>query len=681
MYSIGEVARARRRCSATVPKDGRPLKVARCMRVAIGMLLLTLLVLPVPTAVNAATYTIANGDVAGLIAAIAAANASGGATAINLAAGGVYTVTTANNASATGANGFPIITGNAQITINGNGATIQRSTAAGTPNFRFFTINSGATLQVNNLALLRAFVTGAASGSDGTGGAILNNGTLVVTNGDLEANGAFGTNGAAGTGSANGSPGGNANGGAIANAGTATITGSTFATNSTTGATGGAGNAGGKGGDASGGAIANSGTLTIINSTFTRNTAIGGVGGDSNGTVPGANGGNAHGGAIAFNTGSAIVTNVTITGNQTRAGDEGIGSPDGKKGTGTGGAIGLLAGSLTVTTTIIDSNQAGNSQASPYNNCSGTVAGNDGGHNLEYIPPVNPVIPPTCGFSASSPTLDVFTDPKLGSIGDNGGPTPTIALLAGSGAINTGGATCPSGIAADQRGQPRPQGSACDIGAFEYVATGNPTLNPASGPTTGGPVLFTGGLLQMGTVVTVNGANAPVDSVSADGRSLTAIVPPHAAGTVSAFAANPGHLVGPSTTFTYINAMTVISIGPTSGLTAGGSTVTLTGSGFGAPLTVTLGGNPCTQVVVVNSGLLTCTTPAGTGVVDVAVTKAGQTVLLPQAYTYGVIYPLPSVKPSASPPAGTPGPLPASRLATDQSSSSPPPPSPLPPRR
>jgi hypothetical protein len=56
-------------------------------------------------------------------------------------------------------------------------------------------------------------------------------------------------------------------------------------------------------------------------------------------------------------------------------------------------------------------------------------------------------------------------DPLLGPLGDNGGSTPTHALLDGSPAIDAGTSEgCP---ATDQRGVARPQGSACDIGSFE----------------------------------------------------------------------------------------------------------------------------------------------------------------------------------------------------------------------
>ncbi len=67
------------------------------------------------------------------------------------------------------------------------------------------------------------------------------------------------------------------------------------------------------------------------------------------------------------------------------------------------------------------------------------------------------------------------TDPQLGALQDNGGPTPTMALPSGSPAVDAGDdSNCP---AVDQRGIARPQGPHCDIGAFELVqATGGPAI-------------------------------------------------------------------------------------------------------------------------------------------------------------------------------------------------------------
>jgi hypothetical protein len=63
----------------------------------------------------------------------------------------------------------------------------------------------------------------------------------------------------------------------------------------------------------------------------------------------------------------------------------------------------------------------------------------------------------------------ITTTPNLGTLGNYGGATQTIPLLAGSSAIDTGNnATCAS---TDQRGVARPQGARCGIGAYELDTT------------------------------------------------------------------------------------------------------------------------------------------------------------------------------------------------------------------
>jgi uncharacterized delta-60 repeat protein len=78
--------------------------------------------------------------------------------------------------------------------------------------------------------------------------------------------------------------------------------------------------------------------------------------------------------------------------------------------------------------------------------------------------------------SFTSPSSRVNLDPQLAPLADNGGPTPTMALLPGSPAIDAGGD--PLAPATDQRGVPRPIGFASDIGAFEL----EPRLTLALGP-------------------------------------------------------------------------------------------------------------------------------------------------------------------------------------------------------
>jgi hypothetical protein len=75
------------------------------------------------------------------------------------------------------------------------------------------------------------------------------------------------------------------------------------------------------------------------------------------------------------------------------------------------------------------------------------------------------------------------SDPGTLTLADNGGPTLTMTLPPGSAAFDAADPSCD--VAADQRGVKRPQGSRCDIGAFELaVATPQPSSPPAP-PVTG----------------------------------------------------------------------------------------------------------------------------------------------------------------------------------------------------
>src|SRR5436190_20325352 len=86
---------------------------------------------------------------ADLIADINLANAAGGVNTITLsaAASSPYTLTGVNNTTQ-GANGLPVIAANDNLTIAGNGDTIERSTASVA--FRLFDVAAGATLSLQS---------------------------------------------------------------------------------------------------------------------------------------------------------------------------------------------------------------------------------------------------------------------------------------------------------------------------------------------------------------------------------------------------------------------------------------------------------------------------------------------------------------------------------------------------
>jgi uncharacterized repeat protein (TIGR01451 family) len=117
-----------------------------------------------------------------------------------------------------------------------------------------------------------------------------------------------------------------------------------------------------------------------------------------------------------------------------------------------GGGITNL-GNLTIRNSIVSNNVSDNVPG----NCFLVKALTSLGHNLESDN--------SCGFSAGGDLVD--TNPNLGLLADNGGPTQTHALLLPSKAINA----ATSCATLDQRGVSRPVASQCDIGAYEKVAS------------------------------------------------------------------------------------------------------------------------------------------------------------------------------------------------------------------
>jgi hypothetical protein len=220
-------------------------------------------------------------------------------------------------------------------------------------------------------------------------------------------------------------------------------------------------------GEAWGGGVVNTGTLTIRRSTVAKNAVVSGEG-------------YAGGGGIV-NSGRLVVTESTISHNRVRGQNGGVGG-----GIVNGFEYGCCgAGEVLLTASTITANETGgmyacldcerDGSAHTMTVRSSIVAGNgrdcvgvfaSGGHNLIGRPGRS-----CAGFrhgfardrvgSASDPI-----SPRLSPLADNGGPTLTHALRAGSPAIDHA-APGPCDTRRDQRGVARPQGDRCDIGAVE----------------------------------------------------------------------------------------------------------------------------------------------------------------------------------------------------------------------
>lgn len=150
------------------------------------------------------------------------------------------------------------------------------------------------------------------------------------------------------------------------------------------------------------------------------------------------------------------------------------------------------------------------------------------------------------------------------------------------------------------------------------------SINPTSGPTAGGTaVTITGTGFQAGATVTFGGTAGTGVSVP-NATTITCTTPAHAAGAADVVVVNPSPSTNNSDTlangFTFVPPPDVISVNPTSGSTAGGTSVTISGTDFQTGATVTFGGTAATGVSVPNSTAITCTTPAhAAGAADLVV--------------------------------------------------------------
>jgi len=398
------------------------------------------------------------------------------------------------------------------VTINGPGAG--QLAVDGDNTYRVLTLQNGTTSTISGLTIRngQAPVLG---GTLAVAGGISSGGNLtldhvVVTD-----------NHAAVTAPLNSSP--ESEGGGIdAGGGTLTLTDSTVTTNNSTATASGTGQAFAHGGgvaleaggtlhvdhstitnnhanatvtsgsgnsstDPSGGGIYQAGgTLTVVESTIAGNDATG-----MGGTEPVIHDFAKGGGIYQDNSSSLTVTGSTFD-------DNGVSVPAGMGEFGSGANIFLITGGTFQDTIVADPVAAPNCAQSPSDYVSN-------GYNLEDDN--SPAT--TCNFTQ---TTDISgQSPMLGPLANNGGPTETMALPAGSPAIDKGNSL---GATTDQRGLPRISdsptianaagGDGSDIGAFERdsVPPHKPLITAPESPANNNtPALR--GIAEAGSVVRI----------------------------------------------------------------------------------------------------------------------------------------------------------------------------------
>ena len=197
--------------------------------------------------------------------------------------------------------------------------------------------------------------------------------------------------------------------------------------------------------------------------------------------------------------------------------------------------------------------------------------------------------------------------------------------------------------------------------AFVLTVAGATTVtsvSPASGPTAGGTgVTITGTNFTGATAVDFGSVAASTFTVGSAG-SITATAPAQAAGTVDVTVTTPGgtSATGTADKFTYDAAPTVTKVSPAAGPTAGGTSVTITGTHFVVgSSTVAFGSTAGTGVTCSSTTTCTATSPAeAAATVDVTVTTPGGTSATGTAdkFTYDAAPTVTKVSPAAGPTAG-----------------------------
>ncbi|HMJ04849.1 MAG TPA: choice-of-anchor Q domain-containing protein, partial [Chthoniobacterales bacterium] len=402
-----------------------------------------------------------------------------------------------------------LVTGDVIIDGGTSGVTITRDAAAQPTRLRLFFVANTGRLTLKNLNITGGLTRGAngvdggggGGGEAGLGGAVFNQGTLAISGCTFFGNSALGGAGGAGGGNLHGGKGGGALGGAGGEEG------GTGGNGGSGGGGGGGGNApcsfcdagdGGFGGFGAGGGGGGNGYYDAgEGGSAGFGGGRGSYGRNFGGISGGGGGGGGLGGAVFNDGGGVTVVNSTFTGNAAQGGARGANPNLGEDGQGLGGALFSRNGTLDVSESTMSSNTANQGRgiyvvgdaAAVTAHIQNTIIGESDTNASDFVAfSINGGTSTTSGIGNLIRTAFGFggtvassADPLLGPLQNNGGPTPTMVLLAGSPAIDAGdpafnpNASNPP-LTTDQRGLPRVDHARIDIGAVESTHVDQPPI-------------------------------------------------------------------------------------------------------------------------------------------------------------------------------------------------------------
>jgi large repetitive protein len=273
-------------------------------------------------------------------------------------------------------------------------------------------------------------------------------------------------------------------------------------------------------------------------------------------------------------------------------------------------------------------------------------------NQFTYVTPAPTVtaVAPNSGSTAGGTVVTLTGTNFTGATAVSFGGTAAASFTVNSATSIT--ATAPAGAAGVLNitvTTPGGTSAAAAANQFTYV-TPAPTvtgLTPNSGSTVGGNLVIINGTGFTG-VTGVNFGGVPATGVFAlTSTVIQAVAPAGAAGTVNVTVTTAAgtSAAAPANQYTYTTpAPTVTAISPTSGSTAGGTVVTLTGTNFTGATAVSFGGSAATSFTVNSATSITATAPAGAaGTVNITVTTPGGTSATAAANQFTYVAPAPTV--------------------------------------
>lgn len=158
-------------------------------------------------------------------------------------------------------------------------------------------------------------------------------------------------------------------------------------------------------------------------------------------------------------------------------------------------------------------------------------------------------------------------------------------------------------------------------------------LSPSAGPLAGGNTITITGTALTGATAVLFGTTAATSFTVSSATEITATAPAGSAGAVDVQVTTPGgtSATGSADQYTYTVAPAITHVSPAAGPVAGGTSVTIAGTGFTGASAVKFGSGAATTYTVDSDSQITATTSAGTGAVDITVTTAGGTSSLSSA--------------------------------------------------